>query len=184
MKGIRHSTARGLAHFRKLARCNRGVAAIEFAVIGSALSVSILNTADVALYFFDRIQVENAAEMAAEAALKACDITHLPATDNCAGLSDAVSAAVESTSLGAQVTLQGGSPSEGYYCINADNALEYVSDTSSKPSDCTAAGNPSLRPGDYIEIQASYVYSPLFPGITVAALFPTPITTTAWMRMG
>ena len=169
---------------KAIAECNRGVAAIEFAIIGAAFSIAVLNTADVAVYLFDRMQVENATEMGAQAAWKSCDLNHLPASTNCAGFRAAVSAAIQTTSLGNEVQLQGGSPSEGYYCINTSNALQYVSDVSNKPLDCTAAGTPNLSPTDYVEIQTSFAYAPIFPGITVASLFPTPITTTAWMRLG
>jgi hypothetical protein len=89
-----------------------------------------------------------------------------------------------STSLGTRVALISGSPSEGYYCVNSSNALQFVSNVSSKPADCTAAGTPSLQPGDYIQIQTTFTYAPLFPGISISSTFPTPITRTAMMRLG
>jgi hypothetical protein len=89
-----------------------------------------------------------------------------------------------STSLGARVSLVSGSPSEGYYCVNSSNALQYVSNVTSKPADCTAAGMPSLQPGDYIQVQTTFPYTPLFPGLSVSSTFPTPINRTAIMRLG
>jgi hypothetical protein len=77
-----------------------------------------------------------------------------------------------------------GSPSEGYYCVNSSNALQYVSDVSSKPADCTAAGMPSLQPGDYIQVQTTFPYAPLFPGLSVTGTFSTPINKKAIMRLG
>jgi signal transduction histidine kinase len=53
--------------------------------------------------------------------------------------------------------------------------LQYVSDVSSKPADCTAAGMPSLQPGDYIQVQTTFTYVSLFGGLSVASTFPTPI---------
>ena len=91
---------------------------------------------------------------------------------------------LQSTSLGAAVALQSGSPTEGYYCINASNALQYVSDVSSKPADCTAAGMPALQPGDYILVNTTFSYQSLFPGLSVAHTFPTPISRTAMLRLG
>jgi len=164
----------------------RGVSAIEFSFFAGLLSLGVLNTADVSIYIYQRMELENAAQMGAQAAWKTCDPTanQLPATTKCPGLMTAVTKAVQSTSLGTKVSLQSGSPAEGYYCVNGSNALQYVSAvTSQPPADCTAAGMPSLQPADYIKIQATFAYAPLFGGITVANLFTTPITKTAMMRL-
>jgi hypothetical protein len=130
------------------------------------------------------MQAENATQIAAQAAWKACDLPKLPATINCPGLATAMQNALTSTSLGTRVSLISGSPSEGYYCVNSSNALQYVSDVSSKPADCTAAGMPSLQPGDYIQVQTTFTYTPLFPGISVASTFASPINRTDFMRLG
>jgi hypothetical protein len=42
---------------------------------------------------------------------------------------------------------------------------------------------PSLQPGDYIRVSSTFSYTPLFPGITVAGAFITPIQRTAIMRL-
>jgi|SRR6266851_1419955 len=162
----------------------RGVAAIEFALFGGLISVAMLNMTDISVYIYQRMQVEYATEVGAQAAWKTCDSTKLPATTNCSGLTNALQNAVGSTSLGTRVSLQSGSPSEGYYCVNSSNALQYMSDVSAKPTDCSAAGKPGLQPGDYITVQTTFSYAPLFPGITVTGAFTTPITKTAWMRLG
>jgi Flp pilus assembly protein TadG len=162
----------------------RGVAAIEFGLFAIFLSLGLANVADVSIYIYQRMQAENATQVAAQAAWKACDLSHLPATTNCPGLATAVQNAIQSTSLGTRVSLISGSPSEGYYCVNSANALQYVSNVSSKPADCTAAGMPSLQPGDYIQVQTTFAYAPLFPGLSVASTFATPINKTAIMRLG
>jgi Flp pilus assembly protein TadG len=162
----------------------RGIAAIEFAFFSSLLSFALLNVTDVAIYIYQRMQVENATEIAAQAAYNACDLSHIPATTNCPGLTTAIQTALQSTSLGTQITLQASSPSEGYYCINSSNTLQLVSDVSSRPADCSAAGTSNLQPADYIQIQTSFSYKPLFPGLTVTSPFPTPILKTAMMRLG
>ena len=165
----------------------RGVSAIEFALFASFLSLALANVADVSIYIYQRMQVENATQVAAQAAWKACDLPQLPATlnSNCPGLATAIQNALASTSLGARVSLVTGSPSEGYYCVNSSNTLERVADiTSQKPTDCTAAGMPSLQPGDYIQVQTTFPYTPLFPGLSVSSTFPTPINRTAIMRLG
>jgi Flp pilus assembly protein TadG len=162
----------------------RGVAAIEFAFFAGLLAVGMLNVTDIAVYVYQRMQVEYATQAAVQAAWKTCSTDQqLPATKNCSGLNTALQAAVRSTSLGTGVSLQSGSPSEAYYCANSSNMLQYMSGVDSKPADCTAAGAPGLLPGDYITITTTFAYAPLFPGITVAGNFATPITKTATMRL-
>ena len=162
----------------------RGVAAVEFGFFAIMLSLALANVTDVSIYIYQRMQVENATEIAAQAAWKTCDSPKLPATVNCPGLTTAMQNALTSTSLGARVSLIAGSPSEGYYCVNSSNALQYVSDVSSKPANCTSAGMPSLQPGDYIQVQTTFTYTPIFPGFSVASTFATPINRTAIMRLG
>ena len=77
----------------------RGVAAIEFGFFAIFLSIALANVTDVSIYIYQRMQVENATEIAAQAALKTC-ATQLPATVNCNGLNTAMQNALQSTSLG------------------------------------------------------------------------------------
>jgi Flp pilus assembly protein TadG len=179
---LKSASSRGLA--LKFAGDQRGVAAIEFGLFAILLSLAFVNVTDISIYIYQRMQVENATQVAAQAAFKACDLAHLPATVNCPGLTNAVQTAIQSTSLGTSVVLVSGSPAEGYYCVNASNALQYVSSVATKPTDCTAAGTPSLQPGDYIQVQTTFPYAPLFPGLSVASTFATPINRTALMRLG
>ena len=97
----------------------------------------------------------------------------LPATTKCPGLTAAITAAIQSTSLGTAVTLQSGYPQEGYYCANSSGVLQSVGSLSSRPADCSAAGNASATPGDYIQVRVNYSYAPLFPGITVMSATAT-----------
>jgi hypothetical protein len=162
----------------------RGVAAVEFAFFAIFLSFALANVTDVSIYIYQRMQAENATQVAVQAAWKACDLPKLPATTKCPGLTLAIQNAIQSTSLGTRISLVSGSPSEGYYCVNSLNALQYISDVSSKPADCTAAGTPTLQPGDYIQVQTTFTYAPLFPRLSVASTFPSPINRTAIMRLG
>ncbi len=164
-------------------RDSRGVAAIEFALIASTLSVGVLNVVDIGVFAYKKMQLETAAQMGAQAAWKTCDQSHLPATTACTGLSTAVTTAVQSTSLGTHVTVASGSPAEGYYCVSSAGALVYVHDMTSKPADCSSVGGTS-GPADYVTIGVTYTYAPIFPGITVASTFPTTLTKTTFMRMG
>ena len=187
--GLRHRSARKLAlrlgaRTRAIWTDQRGVAAIEFGFFAIVLSLALANVTDVSIYVYQRMQAENATQIAAQAAWKACDLPQLPATVNCPGLATAMQNALTSTSLGTRVSLMPGSPSEGYYCVNSSNELQYVSDVSSKPADCTAAGMPSLQPGDYIQVQTTFTFVPIFPGLSVASTFATPINRTAFLRLG
>jgi Flp pilus assembly protein TadG len=169
---------------KALRQDQRGTAAIEFAFFASFLSIATLNVAEVSVYIFQRMQVENATQMAAQAAWKLCDTSQLPATTNCPGLNTAVTNSVKSTPLGARVRLQASSPAEGFYCINASNVLQYMSSVDSKPADCSAAGNAGVPPADYIQIQTTFTYVPMFPGLTVGGLFSSTIQRTTLMRLG
>ncbi len=175
------------AMLRLLARNAQGTAAIEFAGAGILLVGGLLNAVDLGLYEYQRMEVENAAQVGAQAAWKTCnDVSSmLPATQKCTGLNAAITTAIQSTSLGNAVSLVPGYPTEGYYCANGSGMLQPVGDLSSKPADCTAAGNSSATPGDYIQVGVSFNYAPLFPGVTVMSAWGiTSITKTTWMRMG
>jgi hypothetical protein len=77
---------------------------------------------------------------------------------------------------------------EGYYCILPGGSLVLAAAaTATPPSDCSKnsiGGQASDVPGDYIQITASYAYSPIITGVSVVSLLTTPITRTAWMRLG
>jgi len=165
----------------------RGVAAIEFGIFVPLLFLALANVVDVSIYLYQRMQAQNATEVAAQAAWKTCDLTVLPPTTDCSTLAASVTAvqnALGSTSLGTAVSLVSGSPSVGYYCVNSSNALQYVSAISSKPADCTAAGTPSLQPGYYIQVQTTFTYTPIFPGMSISGTFPAPINSASLMRLG
>jgi len=167
--------------------CNtRGTAAIEFAGAATLLIVGLLNAVDLGYYEYQRMEVENAAEAGAQAAWKTCydQTVMLPATQNCAGLTRAITTAIQSTSLGAAVSLGPGYPTEGYYCVNSSNALQSVGSLSSRPADCSAVGSPNASPGDYIQVEVTFKYAPLF-GITVMRAWGiSSISMTSWMRLG
>jgi hypothetical protein len=85
----------------------QGAAAVEFAGAAMMLIVGILNAVDVGYYVLKRMEVENAAQVGAQAAWKTCydQSFMLPATQNCPSLTSAITAAIQSTSLGNLVTL-------------------------------------------------------------------------------
>jgi len=69
----------------RLFRDDGGTAAIEFAAASLLLVVGVLNAVDVGYYTYQRMEVENAAQVGSQAARKACYDTGsmLPATTKC-----------------------------------------------------------------------------------------------------
>jgi Flp pilus assembly protein TadG len=179
-----------LKQFRLFGADGRGVVGIEFALISLTLTLGVLNAVDVGFFIYQRMQVEYAAEAGAQAAWKACNnlsgVQQLPATQNCAGLNTALTAAIQSTSLTNKVSLASGYPTEAYYCTNASDVLQNVGSVSNPaPADCSGAGTASASPGDYIQVQVTYAYTPLFSGLSVMSTIGiTSITKTSWMRLG
>lgn len=178
-----------LAHYqaklRSFCHDTRGVAAIEMALGSLMLILAVFNVVDVGVYAYKNMQVANAAQVGAQAAWSNCTTgLVLPATQNCPNLNAKITTAIQSTSLGTAVTLASGYPQEGYYCVNGSGALQAVGTLSSPPADCSAAGNPNVAPGDYIQVGVTYRYRSVFPNLTVmAALNISSITTTSWMRL-
>jgi len=169
--------------WRSLKGDKSGLASVEFAFIVTILAFSLLNVSDIAVFMFDKIQVNNATQMGAQAVWAACDSNHLPVSVKCSGMNSAVTAAVQSTSLGTAVTIQTGYPSDAFYCVNTSGALQYVSTATTPPNNCTAAGSAGTAPAEYVQVQTSYTYTPIFPGLSVASVFPAAITATSWVRL-
>lgn len=183
---------------RRYAGDTRGVAAAEFAIWVTVLTVPLLSALDLGLYTFQNMELNNAAQAAAQAAWSLCNTAAmLPAATKCTGLQTALATAAHSTGLGTSAALQGGT--EGYYCMDTSGALQLVGTAGSIPvtgagtaptggvTSCASAGaaftgntNPS---GDYVQITVNYTYTALFPGMSVMALLPTTMTRTAWMRL-
>lgn len=162
-----------------------GVAAIEFGLVGFLILAGVFNAVDLAYYAYQLEEVEDAAQVGVQAAFNVCSGGILPAIGNCSSLSATITTAIQSTSLGAQVSLASGYPVEGYYCVNTSGALQSVGTSSNEPSNCAAAGNSSATPSDYLQIGVTFSYAPLFPGISVmSALGATSIVRTSWIRLG
>lgn len=184
MTKLPHPTQR----FRKRAgfwRDCRATAAAELALVLPGLAFIVLNIADLSIYAYSRMQVDLAAQEAVGAARVLCSAsTQLPAKQNCgASLDSTMLAAAQTTSLGSGVTL--GASSENYYCADSTSTLVVVAAyNATPPSSCGGTYTSStVAPGDYISVTASYSFTSVFPGASVAALLPSPITRTAWLRL-
>lgn len=175
-----HRNHAGLTAAGTYLKCRSGAAAAEFALILTLLVVPLLNAFDIGVYVYQRMQLDNAAQVAVQAAWAQCAPSgKVPATINnyCPGLSAAMTTAVRTTPLGSGVTL--GALSEKYCCPGAGTVTCQGPVATTTPTNCSSG----QAPGDYIFVTASYTYSPLYSGISVASLLTSPITRTAWMRL-
>jgi Flp pilus assembly protein TadG len=147
-----------------------GNAMIEFAFVAPVLALLVVNILDFTAIVWDQMETDYSAQMGAQAAYKTCSTGTLPAKTNCASLTTSVTTAVQSTSLGAAVTLAAGSPSETYYCVSG-TTLQSVGSYSSPPSpfNCASAGNAAATPGDYVEVDVTYSFTPTFAGLSLVS---------------
>lgn len=175
----------------------RGAAAAEFALWTAAFIVPTSSAIDLSFYSYEKMELNNAAQAAAQAAFATCSPSSLPAATKCSGLQTALATAAHSTGLGTLAALQ--TSSEGYYCVNTSGVLQLVGTAGIIPAsgagtapvppsgNCAAQGTSftgnTQAPGDYVQITVNYAYSPLFRGLSVLALVPTTMTRTAWMRL-
>ena len=168
---------------KALARDSRGVASVEFALVAVFLMTAILNAADVGSYVYQAMEVENAAQMAAQTALQGCTVAQVPVTTNCPDFASKLATAIAATSLGTGVTLKSGSPAEAYYCVNGSNTLVLVGALGARPANCSAVGAATVAPGDYVIVTVTYSYVPIMTGASVVAFLQTPIVRSATMRV-
>jgi Flp pilus assembly protein TadG len=158
------------SRLRQMREKNDGNVIIEFALVAPILVVLIMNILDFSSLIWDKMEVDFSAQMGAQAAYKTCSTGTLPAknSSNCPNLNAQVTTAIQSTSLGTGVALATGSPSEIYYCVSGTTLQSVATYPSASPADCTAYGSASV-PGDYIEVDVTYSYSPTFAGLSLAS---------------
>jgi len=68
---------------RRFARNERGVAAVEMAMIGGLLTGALMNVAEVGRYAYLTTEVSAASQAAAQAAIITCSTDRTPVTTNC-----------------------------------------------------------------------------------------------------
>jgi Flp pilus assembly protein TadG len=195
MRAPRHRTLRGFL------ADTRGAAAAELMLWVAVLIVPALSVVDLGIYAVKIMEVNSASVQAVEAARQACGFQAVPMTDgaNCTQttLNNAISTAAQSTSLGANVSVQTGYPQEQYYCVQpatvtppAAAVLVAVGTAGTSgtppvgPKDCSSVvANSATAPGDYLKVAVTYAYTPAFPGISLSGALPSPITATSWLRV-
>jgi len=186
---------------RRFARGTEGAAATEFAIWVTLLTIPILNAVDVGFYSYQRMQLDTAAQMAAQAIWKTCDTAAkqpVTAGSNCSTYNTVATAAAQSTSLGTSVTIVSGTYAEAWYCGNKRTGqLQVLSNslTGARPTACSSAGGATVPagasmsdlasgyPGDYVSFTVRYTYSPLFSGVTITSLLPAQMDKVVSMRV-
>jgi len=167
--------------WRRLRADRRGASAVEFALIGSIFVVLLLNVVDFAILIWSRMQVDYAAAAAAQAAYNTCSPRDMPARTNCPDLDSAVQSAARSTSLGGAVA---NDPAlEEYYCTAGTDLTRVATYPATPPVNCSGVtgGSPAAAPGDYVTVNVSYTFTPLFAGLTL--LQAQPLTAMAMQRL-
>jgi Flp pilus assembly protein TadG len=157
-----------MSRLPNIAKNGDGNVMIEFAFIAPILVVLIVNILDFSRLIWARMEVDYSAQMGAQAAYKTCSTGALPATANCSGMNTAITTAMQETSLGTGVALSSGYPTETYYCVSGTTLQSVATYPSSPPADCSAYGSSSA-PGDYIEVDVTYSFSPTFAGLSLAS---------------
>jgi Flp pilus assembly protein TadG len=162
-------------------RDERGAAAAEFALILTLLAIPILNVVDLGNYVYQRMELDNAAQVAAQAVWSAAGSanckTPVTVSGNCPNLSTIISTAMQSTPLGSNVSLS--AKSESYYCVNSSGALVSAGSVSGSRPTCS----DGQAAGDYVLITSNYTYTAVFTGVSVVSLLTNPIARTAWTRL-
>lgn len=161
----------------------RGLVTVEFALMLGILVTILLNGIEAARWYYSKMQLDNATQMAAQALFKACGTAQLPATTNCTAATSTITTALQSSSLGTAVTLDSGFPTEQHYCVNTAGALVIVGTLTAPPSNCSSVGNGGQTPGDYVLIQSRYSYTPLFAAVSFGSLLPAQLTSTTMIRL-
>jgi len=171
---------------RTYLRNQRGAAAVEFAMMLGIFTIALPSAVDLGIYAYDSMQVVNSAQAGAQAAWAAC--TQFPITAQCSAGQSAISTAVQQTTLRNAVTVS--SVTEGYYCTNASGVLAldgstgtYASPLNSNSVGACPSGSKTTLPGDYVNVNVTYTYTPVFAHISVASLLGTTITGQATMRL-
>jgi hypothetical protein len=168
--------------FTRFTADERGIAAVEMALMGTLLTGALMNVAELGRYAYIATEVAAASQAGAQTILTTCDTLHTPVTLVCPDAQTAITTAAQGTSLGRDISIK--APiDEGWYCLKDDGSLKYEAKPEDKPDDCGDVGEPTDRPELYVQVKAAYTYKPMFPGLTIAQAFPAQIAHVAWMRV-
>lgn len=153
------------------ARDCSGAAAVEFALWLSVITLPLLNAVDLGIFAYQRMQVEQAAQMAVQEVYNSCSQDYTaPYLTNCGTsgsvLTAAATSGAQSTTLGTDVSVT--AKTEGDYCV-VSGAL-------------TTTGC-SGSTGHYVLVTVQYTYKPLFRGASIVSVLNTTMTRVHYIRM-
>lgn len=176
---------------RRFLRDTSGAAAAELALIVTLLTIPTLSIVDIGIYTYDRMQVNNAAQMAAQSLWATCSTTAFwPVTQFCSSGQSNATLGAQQTSLGTAVTVT--SVSDGYYCIDQNGIAQPISTgtyssplTATVPSCGTKSGSTwqITTPAEYVTVTVNYTYKPAFAYVSVASLLTPGMTATSMTRI-
>ncbi len=141
----------------RLWRCEQGVSAIEFAVVGGTLSLLLLGILDFGRAYWEKVQVGDAAQAGADYAQR-----------NGYSSTAIQSAVTNATALsGVQASP---APSQFCGCPNASSGVT--------SSSCTATCSDGTTAGTYVTVNANVSYSTIFawPGLTNPMTLASSVT--------
>lgn len=147
-----------------------GAAAVEFALWLSILVYPLLNAFDIGLYIFQRMELENAAQMSAQAIFTGCGQnagSTVTLSTNCSNFTTYRDSGAHGTSLGSSVSA---TTDEGAYCTTGSGTAATLT-----TSGCSTTGH-------YVIVTATYTFTPLFRIATVASLLSTNLSRSYWIR--
>jgi Flp pilus assembly protein TadG len=153
-------------------RDSSGAAAVEFALWLTILVYPLINVFDLGVYIYKRMELDNAAQMSAQAIFNGCgQIAGANATlsSTCSNFTTYRDAGVHSTSLGSNVSA---TTSEGAYCTTG---------TGSAATLTTTCASGTVK-GHYLTVTATYTYTPLFRAATITSVLNTNLSRSYWMR--
>lgn len=157
---------------------------MEFALLATVLTIPVLNVIDLCGYVYDMMAVQNAAQAGAQAAGVVCGTpTKRPALTNCPEITTVVQSAAQSTWLGTSIAPGSISISEHWYCVSS-NSVAWTEVTSTTTNCGGSGGSSNDKPGDYVQVQITYNYTPLIPSVSLTTVLGTVISPTSYMRVG
>lgn len=157
---------------RKFVEESSGAAAVEFALWLTVLAYPLINVFDLGVYIYKRMELDNAAQMSAQAIFNGCGQiagSSVTLSSTCSNFATYRDAGAHSTSLGSYVSA---TTSEGVYCTTGSGSSATLTTTG-----CPATGN-----GHYLIVTATYTYTPLFRAATITSVLNTNMSRSYWMR--
>lgn len=170
MNGARHigpALRRAGRRMTGLVRNRGGHSAVEFALLSVVFMPLLLNVYDAAVLIWARMQVDQAAQVGAQAIYNTCSVGREQPGSACNDLAIVARRAVQSTSLGRNVNLEEGYPKKAYYCTEGEVLMPQEGFASPPSDNCRRFGKPEEKPGDYVTVMVKYDFRPLLAGMSL-----------------